>query len=249
MLKPFASATKELSGTKYVTASLVVKTWKRLMITFKRLHSKDGVRTQGLTRSILCYLQEVWDKHLASSDSIWKVACTVDPNYKKLKFLNEEEKADAWDALVREMKTVGATLAYDDDAASPVHTDDDLDSLSEDSNGLDDADSPIGSSLTLSERIDIEIRSYKDQNIAKKEKPLQWWNANKETYKILSRVARVYLGINAASTQIERTFSAAKQLRSGRRNRTGAKLLGVMIYLNACSKVPWLWEAVMKASK
>ncbi|GAB5355143.1 hypothetical protein AAMO2058_000180900, partial [Amorphochlora amoebiformis] len=84
MLKPFASATKELSGTKYVTASLVVKTWKRLMITFKRLHSKDGVRTQGLTRSILCYLQEVWDKHLASSDSIWKVACTVDPNYKKL---------------------------------------------------------------------------------------------------------------------------------------------------------------------
>ena len=48
--------------------------------------------------------------------------------------------------------------------------------------------------------------------------PLIWWNKNRETFPILSKMARKYLCVMATSVPSERLFSAAGSIVSARRN-------------------------------
>ncbi|GAB5370672.1 hypothetical protein AAMO2058_001513200 [Amorphochlora amoebiformis] len=89
VLKPFATVTSTLSGTKYCTASLVLIMWKRLIKTLEKL--RLNVRNLSIRRtisSLLQFLGHMWDKHMtAEMNSVWIRASTVDPNFKNLSFL------------------------------------------------------------------------------------------------------------------------------------------------------------------
>jgi len=55
--------------------------------------------------------------------------------------------------------------------------------------------------------------------------PFIWWKNNGARYPTLHRIASRLLIVPASSASIERTFSVAKLLTDGLRNRTGARLL------------------------
>ena len=64
--------------------------------------------------------------------------------------------------------------------------------------------------------------------------PFSWWENNGARYPALHKIASRFLIIPASSASIERTFSVAKLLTDGLRNRTGERLLNdkLIIYLN-----------------
>ncbi|KAL4500790.1 hypothetical protein ABPG72_020024 [Tetrahymena utriculariae] len=65
-----------------------------------------------------------------------------------------------------------------------------------------------------------EIRSYQNRNLNPNEEQnfnlFQWWNKNKETYPILSQLARLLLNIQARSVESERIFSKAGHILKGK---------------------------------
>ncbi|GAB5372350.1 hypothetical protein AAMO2058_001657900 [Amorphochlora amoebiformis] len=98
---------------------------------------------------------------------------------------------------------------------------------------------------TASEMITSKIQKYRSWDVSNRVDPLKWWRDNRNAFPILSEVARVYLGVHATSTESERTFSKCGFLKSGRRNRMGSDLISANIYLNACSKIDWLWHQLV----
>ena len=61
--------------------------------------------------------------------------------------------------------------------------------------------------------------------------PLIWWNEKKESFPILSGLARKYLAVSATSTASERLFSDAGNLLTNKRTRMKPKLFKKMMFL------------------
>ena len=50
--------------------------------------------------------------------------------------------------------------------------------------------------------------------------------------------------MNGSSTVSERVFSKCGFVTTGRRNRLSGKMLEATLFLNSCSRVPWIWKEV-----
>ncbi|CAI2186287.1 18095_t:CDS:2 [Funneliformis geosporum] len=61
--------------------------------------------------------------------------------------------------------------------------------------------------------------------------PLAWWNEKKESFPILSGLARKYLAVSATSTASERLFSDAGNLLTNKRTRIRPKLFKKLMFL------------------
>ena len=67
--------------------------------------------------------------------------------------------------------------------------------------------------------------------------PLVWWKKNQAVYPILSRLAMVYLAVQATSASSERIFSLASRIISSQRNRLDPSLAGKMLFVSE----NWEW--------
>ena len=50
--------------------------------------------------------------------------------------------------------------------------------------------------------------------------------------------------MNGSSTVSERVFSKCGFATTGGRNRLSGKMLEATLFLNSCSRVPWIWKEV-----
>ncbi|GAB5362261.1 hypothetical protein AAMO2058_000782600 [Amorphochlora amoebiformis] len=259
-LKPFAMATKVLSGESYVTSSKVLETWRRLMKTLKMAKDKNKFKVSDKAIDVfISALERYWDKYM--QNMVYLCAAAFDPRHKKLKLLRSKKKRDSvWTRISQEGCTIAKRM---DDARKKQAQPDDLSDESQqlaplsesesDENECADASgqpSPAKPSKSSEDfRVTAEIAKYRAMPIPSKERscdPLIWWKKHKELFPILSSVARGYLGAAASSVASERLFSLCGHVSSGRRSRIDSSLMSAIIYLNSCSRIPELWSVLRK---
>jgi hypothetical protein len=72
---------------------------------------------------------------------------------------------------------------------------------------------------------------YKLPEISLSSDPLAWWSEKKDSFPILSRLARKYLAVSATSTASERLFSDAGNLLTNKRTRMKPQLFKRIMFL------------------
>ena len=91
--------------------------------------------------------------------------------------------------------------------------------------------------VDLNSQVRIEALGYfEEKPIAKEERPLDWWKANKNRYPTLARLAKSYLCIPGTSTPSERLFSAAGNIASKRRASLSQEHVDMLTFLHCNAK-------------
>lgn len=80
---------------------------------------------------------------------------------------------------------------------------------------------------------DMELRSYfNEPRIGFTEDPFLWWQKNSTKYRLLSGVARKFLGISATEVASERVFSSAGNIVTKTRSRLTGDNVEKLVFLN-----------------
>lgn len=90
-------------------------------------------------------------------------------------------------------------------------------------------------SLTLSERVDLEVELYKGlPSISMAEDEVMWWWEKRATLPLLTKHATSFLCAQASSTPSERVFSTAGNTISQERSRLLPEKANMLIFLQNC---------------
>ena len=93
-------------------------------------------------------------------------------------------------------------------------------------------DSKMVDGIHVAEEVEREFLAYmKDKSYKEGTDILEWWGKKREKFKILSRLARVYLAIPATSASSERVFSKAGRVIAKDRTRLGTEKASDLIWL------------------
>ena len=89
------------------------------------------------------------------------------------------------------------------------------------------------SQLSLTQRVNAELRAYKEEPAAPlASNPLTWWRSKELKYPLTVRLAGYCLTVPASSVPSDRVFSRAGQLISARRNRLKPTNVDMILLLN-----------------
>ena len=284
ILAPFEKATRDFSGNTYVTLSQIFPIITSLTNSLKSPSNSDeeiddsdnetiisdsenseksltdqqievnydniSEVLKNVKKNIYMGLKHYW----AMPDEFGIMAALLDPRYKDLSFISDDEKKieihsnlqAEYEKLKREMQQQTTPPSPTISAVSTTSTDTSRSSTpSTTTRSLRDYHArreerikkvfnPIEKSISLisSSALADEITTYFLLPIARETKnPLSWWKTKQEIFPILSMIARKYLGIPATSVASERLFSDAGNHITAKRSLLDPGLLGKMLFL------------------
>ena len=166
-------------------------------------------------------------------------ASAVDPRYKRLKFLNNEQREIVKGKIIKDIKVVIEQIACSPPPAkrakfilpSKIVTGKSIWDSSSDEG--EDEDAPLASSSALFTAMRESEKFLKEPKLSSKECPLEWWKENVYVYPHLSIVARKYLSCPASSTPSERVFSIAGMTVTKKRASLSPNTVDSLIFLAA----------------
>ncbi|XP_008189493.1 zinc finger BED domain-containing protein 1-like [Acyrthosiphon pisum] len=252
LLEPFKIVTEVLGGENYTTASIAHRLIKSLLNTLKvsEIDTHFLTTVKKLILDDLKYRREMMGLILAKSSAL-------DPRFRELKFLSEEEKVTVWKQLENELKELitDPEIENEEELISESILENEehfethspprkkLRSLMIDSDDDDEDDYSITQSPTmkqLEEYKNLKIKVPYDQD------PLNWWKENESKYSAVSLLAKKYLSIVATSVPCERLFSEAGTIISKKRNRLSPERLNQLLFLNSYFKSNSSSETLME---
>ncbi|GES98504.1 zinc finger BED domain-containing protein 1-like [Rhizophagus clarus] len=197
---------------------------------------------KNVKNKIYLGLKHYW----AMPDEFGIMAALLDPRYKDLNFITDEETKVKihsslqiqYDQLKREMQQQTSTppsptistISTTSTSSTPS-----MRSLHEHQERRQQKVKKvlqIKESSTLSSAIADEITTYFLLPVARENKnPLDWWKSKQEIFPVLSIIARKYLEIPATSVASERLFSNAGNHITAKRSLLDPALLGKMVFL------------------
>jgi hypothetical protein len=174
-------------------------------------HPDDCKQVDSLKIAMSKSLDSRFNTDVDNEIPLMVIASAVDPRYKRLKFLSDDQKELVKGKLIKKVKEkVEQAETFDPPAKrvrleSPTVPQSLLDTSSED----DDEEAPLASASSTFTAL-REIEKYlKEPNISTKECPLKWWKSNEPMYPYLADVAKDILCCPASSTPSERiSFTA-----------------------------------------
>ena len=159
------------------------------------------------------------------------MATAVDPLFKNLRFLNEEEVSGVKAEIVKRMDEL-CNESNDEEGSVNITTEADpaakkrktaLDFVLGDEDQVD--------ALALSTKDEFEMY-FSGKTASRKTNPLTWWKENSHRYPHLAKVARSILNIPSTSTPAERSFSKAGQTVTKLRSSLKPSTVDCLIFLN-----------------
>ncbi|KAK9961837.1 hypothetical protein ABG768_007237 [Culter alburnus] len=219
-LKPMKTATQVMSEEKCPTLSVIAPLHALLL--------KEMTSLPEDSRVVKDTKDEI-KKNLST-----RIASAIDPRFKALPFLNEEERDRTFSRLQTEAVCGMEEDAYNQDAVA-----DEVDGVEEEvepqppapkqfkqSSALEsllgEAYRPqqeVGPQKTKAAEAEDEIKRYRAGRPAGlQDNPLIWWRENEKEYPLLARMAKRYLCVPGTSVTSERVFSTAGDIITAKRS-------------------------------
>ncbi|KAM4546398.1 E3 SUMO-protein ligase ZBED1-like [Fundulus diaphanus] len=263
-LKPVKDATVFMSEESSPTVSLIAPVYAQLLQSMS-----DTIGDQPLIRDVKNAIKTDLLKRYNSGaeKKILHTSSALDPRFKGLPFLTEEERLDVYAGVTSE----AASLEYEsrrrteaDEAPGGTGssgTKEDL--LSVDDNVSDSAgpsapkrrassllvsllgpafnaiSEPAVQSKTADAIAEEEMELYcRCPAVPLSEDPLDWWHRHKGTFPLLSRLAKTYLCIPGTSVSAERVFSTAGDVITAKRSALKPDHVDQLVFLHKNLEIP-----------
>uniref|UniRef100_UPI00358E30FE E3 SUMO-protein ligase ZBED1-like n=1 Tax=Myxine glutinosa TaxID=7769 RepID=UPI00358E30FE len=188
------------------------------------------------------------------------LTCALDPRFKSLPHQDDPSRSQVYAFLVRETAKLNESrstrmkpaprkvlstsdlppqsvkLSTDETKTIPAETDM-VDEPPVKKAALEDLFGDVfvanfDTSQSLFERVDKEIKRYRAEPcIPLSKNPLSWWRSHEHSFPLLSKVARMYLGIPAKALPTERAFSTAVDVITAKKAALAGENVDVPIFL------------------
>ncbi|XP_070401545.1 E3 SUMO-protein ligase ZBED1-like [Nothobranchius furzeri] len=242
VLEPFHSATVFMSGEQYVTLSALPHVVDKIKksLQSQNLESPPVVSFQTHAKEQVTTRWKDLGEFKPESPNITLLAASLDPRFRKLKFLPADQAFGVKNALQtmalavkQQLRPTGCgneASSTAEGAPSTAHKDKMTTSfLDSDSTSSDEEQDEEQLS---NEAIQNEVLAYfGEQSLPKKDDPLIWWKANEQRFPTLAKLANSLLCIPATSTPSERLFSAAGNIVSKKRASLSPEHVYVLNFL------------------
>ena len=225
VLEPFYEFTEKLSGSKYVTSSIIIPTYFLLLRCLDSFYETSLQKeTQDTIESLKSSLISRCSCYLNKIEIL--TATFLDPRFRSFRFFSDvKEKAkylaNVTQYLMDQAKT-SQLVTQPEKNASTSETPSQA-SLRKKFNYLDivdqaDNDKPL--------EINDEISNYSNMSIKLNENscPLEFYSKNSNQFLILSKIAKKLFCITDSSVSCEQLFSKAGEIISDKRNRLSPQL-------------------------
>ncbi|XP_015123501.1 zinc finger BED domain-containing protein 4 isoform X2 [Diachasma alloeum] len=226
LMRPVEMVIREISGSEYATASVIIPIISCLKKTLMAMEPGKDAAINFKTK-LIDKINEQFagiEKH-----KILAVSTILDPRFKRLHFENVCYAANACPHIDREIKSLGVKVIEERKLIQQKHADpcrmslwkahDDLVAKAVDENADD-------------ETLVSELRQYlKKTPIPRHEDPFKYWKSLQHSFPTLYELAIRYVSIISTSVPSERIFSEAGHTKTLDRNRlTGVgNPLGVIV--------------------
>ena len=232
-LKPFEAATRLLSAEYNVSLSAVLPIVHGLWAKNTTVKHSDSPAIRSVKATLREKLESKFELNELDADSLPMLAAAIDPRFKGLSFLEEEEdKTPVYDSLTDRM--VAHTQALQDADASLSEPPTKKAKSSADDwalVGLEDA--PGEATSQQQEREGEELaRFLKQPTQPLKSDPLRWWKRNASAFPRLAMVAKTILCVTGTSTPAERMFSAGGLVINHHRASLHPRNVDSILFLN-----------------
>ncbi|XP_041451678.1 uncharacterized protein LOC121405135 [Drosophila obscura] len=224
LLSPFQEATVAISGSKYVTISLVIPLTCEIQQKLNNLKSKLKTVEVLSALKFLCTRLNTRFLHYETR-TVAQIATIIDPRFKKEGFLTITNADQAATALEKEIDNFLSKTPQE------------LQTLSE--------PPPNPTFSFLQNKVKVKVKSTRADAIMTLRQHLENLNEPKETDPLLywkwmntggmmpfKAAARKYFCIPATSCESERMFSKAGQIISERRSRLKPEVVDQLLFLN-----------------
>ncbi|KAK1900659.1 Zinc finger BED domain containing protein 1 [Dissostichus eleginoides] len=240
-LQAFECATVYLSGENYVTVSALPPLVRGLLKSTHTVY--DTAPVQAFQAAASEETTAHWSREVTITDddpSKQIIAATLDPRFRKRKFLTPEERFSVQNKVQalalqssRNEEATAASVDNDDTAErTPNRSVSALDSLL----GCDSTDSDSEANNYQDARNQAIIKEvlmyFGEQPLSKTESPLSWWKLNEAKYPTLASQAKSFLCIPATSTPSEHLFSAAGNIASKKRASLTPEHVNMLTFLH-----------------
>lgn len=238
VLRPFEEATKAVSGSKYMTASIIIVISQGLQNVCEQMAKKN------FTIEVINVIQKLQggmqhrDRWGSIERSRTLVRCTfLDPRFKGITLTNAMQQSTKTEiieltaAIISESRLFDAQLQEDfNPLPQEVDEDEIVVSIWK---TIDSKVAQLRPTSTTTSRAIIEVQRYLEDSIINRNcDPLKWWFDNKHNYPYLNQLARKMLCALGTSVPCERVFSKAGLLLSDRRCNLSSKKAEMLLFLN-----------------
>ena len=216
-LHPLEIATTFMSAEYNASLSSVIPVIHGLTSQLVPANDDSSVIKQ-FKNTVVAALKRRWSLENADPCQISMLATVLDPRFRNLKFLNNDQKSLVQAELLR----LAAGMSDIGTSPSPKRHKSALDELLGD---IDDESENSNASDELS-------RYFTEKVAPRNSNPLDWWKQNEFRFKRLAKLAKEILGIPATSTASERLFSTAGLTVTKLRNSLKPDNVDALVFLN-----------------
>ena len=224
LLLPFYQFTKIMSGSKYVTISIVIPGITRLLEILQLYESQySNVEIEKLARSMKDDLEER-TKFFFTNPMVIS-ATFLDPRYRKFHFIKDDIEKQTFISKAKSY-IVNTYLAKfktsETEVMEPPPSKKKRISKEKNFSLLSEDDDLVASSgLSEKDKIELEIRNYCEMKVVVNEQsnPLEFYKNNSDLLKCLGKFSKLLFSITASSTPSEESFSTSGDIISDQRSR------------------------------
>ncbi|XP_023821998.1 zinc finger BED domain-containing protein 4 isoform X2 [Oryzias latipes] len=228
VLKPFYTATVEMSEQKRVLGSMGIPLVKMLLLATEEVaEESDNVTAELLGQNLSAGLRREFDG--LEENPVLSLATLLDPRFKTIGFRCQEKAQQAVQTLTAECAAL-VRPAADRPTERPAQQTSTAFNLWK---SLDDQASMVRTHSNATADATLEVQRYMtDPPLERSQDPLVYWKEHKNIYPHLFSLAKKHLCIPASSVPFERVFSKAGDVFSRKRNRLSPKAAEKILLLN-----------------
>lgn len=235
ILKPFEVATKDISGEKYISGSLVIPLTNCLRTSLEKINL-----TSLISNRLKVELEKQIEKRLSpmEKNALLASATILDPRFKKIHFQSPVNVANVITRLKQEM---WRELKQDFDPEQTIGKSVKPKGLENIWQVHEEVASISNKSISeLSGNFPTEFKLYLDQPLLPRESdPIKYWIENKNAFPGTSKLALKYLTTLGASVPSERVVSLLNNICTDRRIRLTSDHTNELVFLGSLDNSFW----------
>lgn len=212
IMRPIAEITEVMVGEKRVTLSVVRISLYKLLNKYLVVKPTDSNVSKEIKTAVKADLENRYTN--PEVQELLNKACFLDPRFKSLSFLSEEEKDQILLTIEEEAASIKDSTSDKACENHPCHSKDGPVRKKPKNNSkllslLEDViDKPAIVDISPRETANKEIHKYLCIDANPTENPTKWWKSYCTQLPLVATMARKYLCIPATSVPSERAFSA-----------------------------------------